>query len=305
MSRFEGSLEGRQKAVNAINVFKLDLKQAQALYLARRDSEIERGAYTGHPGNGTVARLLESLATRFGELDAGLTGEQGRMAGVARQARHVLEAMRQTVNERGDINIRMTNLAREGDKMRGLLSDLDAVGTLNGLRRKLQALPREVALHPATARTREAVAAQKAALSRVETELRATVDQLNADLARLADTPPGDIPDVERITAVEAVIRYPLEHAPYWAGGIAMDYTPTLLLLFSLLTSYSRGRQGNFVDKTRGYTVDEILTGIHAQHVLRQALISQDAAERLHAELTGDKSRRQALPLPKRDDGNE
>ena len=285
---YEDVLDERYATAISINDFRSNLKQANTLYLARRDSELQHGAYTGVHGPGTVERLLGAVAGRFLEQDKAIAEELADVEGVAQKARRVLVSMRAVANQPGATDMRMDRLAREADQLRALLGRLGPEGLVDGVRRTLAGMPREVALLSVSGKTKEARQAQKAALQRIQEELTETVDLLSADLQRLVEKPPTDVPTVTRLNAVEAVLRYPLQNAPYWAGGIAMDFTPTLLLLFAVLMKIARGQRGLFVDDVNNLTVRDLKTAQHGLESLREGRISQGSIDRLHDELTGE-----------------
>lgn len=267
--------------------YQQDLKQATTLYLERGNAELKRGAYTGNTGPGTVERLLVTISQRFEAQREAIAREVAQKQAITRRARLALEAMRVAANRSGDPKVRMEALAKEADSLRALLRELNPKGYLEALQRTLNAMPREAALQSISAKTKQGVEAQRAALERIQNELAETVGQLNADITRLLNTSLPAIPTVTRLNAIEAVLRYPLQNAPYWAGGIAMDFTPTVILLFAMLMKAARGRQGLFVDATDNITVKEIKIVQHALESIREGRISQEAIDRLHDELTG------------------
>lgn len=284
---FEGILEQRFTAIVSTKSLLPDLKQAQTLYLTRRESEFRRGAYTGIPGPGSVEQLLQSLSDQFGTLEGTFAIELARRDGIAKQARAQLDMMRQVTNQPGEANVRMDHLAREADKLRGLLSELDPRGLIKSLQRTLQAMPREVDLQSTSSRTSRGAKAQRAALERIHDELTKTIGQFGAELEILSKLPVPSVPAVTRLNAVEAVIRYPLQHAPFWAGGIALDATPTVLLLYAMILMYVRGRAGLFDDASNDVTMKEAKVVLHALEAIRVGRISQAAMDRQHDELTG------------------
>lgn len=287
IASFETALDARYTSALAIRAFQPDLKQAQAKYLARREAEFKGGAYTGRPGPGTVEILLLAISDRFADQDKAIDAELSRMSGAAEQARRELKTMREVASRPGDPARRMENLARQADRLRARLGEIDARGLLSGLQRTLQAMPAEIDLQAITARTKRGAAAQRAALKRLKAELGATVGRLDGALTPLIEAPVPALPEVERLNAVEAVWRYPLQHAPYWAGGIALDFTPTVLLFYAMLIAYARGRRGLFVDAAANLTVRELKTAQHALEILRDSLISHEAVRQTHDELTG------------------
>lgn len=284
---YEDVLDRRSAAAIAFKSFQPDLQQANVLFLERRNEELKHGAYTNHAGPGTVERLLLVIANRFAAQDGAIANEAAKKMAVTHKARLALDAMRVMANQPGDPKARMEALAREADGLRTLLSELDPKGYLEGLQRTLKAMPRELTLQTISAKTKKGVKAQKAALQRIEGELTQTVDQLTADLGKLSGRPLPPVPTVTRLNAIEAVLRYPLQNAPYWAGGIAMDFTPTVILLFAMLMKAARGRQGLFVDATDDVTVKQIKIVQHALESIREGRISRQAIDRLHDELTG------------------
>ncbi|NKB56926.1 MAG: hypothetical protein GKS00_11375 [Alphaproteobacteria bacterium] len=284
---FEAVLEQRFTAIVSTKSLLPDLKQAQTLYLARRESEYRRGAYTGIPGPGSVEQLLQSLSDQFGTLEGSFAIELVRREGIAKQAREQLDVMRKVANAPGEPNVRMDNLAREADKLRALLSELDPRGLIKSLQRTLHAMPREVDLQSTSSRSSRGANAQRAALERIHGELIKTVGQFGAELAMLSKLPVPAVPAITRLNAIEAVIRYPLQHAPFWAGGIALDATPTVLLLYAMILMYVRGRAGLFDDASNDVTMKEAQVVLHALETIREARISREAMDRQHDELTG------------------
>ncbi len=284
---YEDVVEEWSAAAIAIQSYQPDLKQANTLYLERHNAELTNGAYTGNAGTGTVERLLFTISGRFAAQDKAISSETAKKLEITHKARLALNAMRVMANQSGDPKVRMEALAREADGLRALLGELNPKGYLEGVQRTLKAMPREVALHSISAKTPKGIKAQKAALNRIHEELTETVGLLSVDLARLSNAPLQAVPTVTRLNAIEAVLRYPLQNAPYWAGGIAMDFTPTVILFFAMLMKAARGRQGLFVDKTDNVTVKEIKIVQHALESIREGRISREAVDRLHNELTG------------------
>lgn len=287
ISAFEIALGERYSAVQSIRALQPDLKQAKNTYLARRNAELERGVYSGRAGRGTTEGLLQTISQRFDEQDKAIDAALARSARVALKARATLTKMRKVAGRSGDPALRMENLARTADELRALLGELGGRSMLSGVQRTLQGLSGEIDLQAVSAKTKRGQKAQRDALKRIKAELGDTVAKLDAALQRHIDTPVMPIPVVERMNAIEAVWRYPLQHAPYWAGGIALDFTPTMLLLYAMLIAYARGRRGLFVDEVSNTTVRELVRAEHAKELLRDGRISHGANMQAHIELTG------------------
>jgi len=298
IASYENALEARYSATRKTRALQPDLNQAKAKYLARRNAEFERGAYTGGPGPGTIVNLLFAISERFDAQDKAIDVELGRTARVAAKARGVLKTMREVAGRAGDPAMRMENLARAADRLRALLSEIDAKGMLDGVRRTLQGMPGEIDLQVVSAKTKRGRKAQRGAIKRIKTELAASIAGLEGALERHIEAPLVPIPAVERLNAVEAVWRYPLQHAPYWAGGIALDFTPSILLFYAMLIAYARGRRGLFVDAVGNLTVRDLKTAQHALEAIRDSQISHEAVGQTHDELTGGPDRKDGSDEP-------
>lgn len=287
ISAFEDVLDERYRSAQAIRELQPDLKQAKETYRTRRDAEFERGAYTGKGGTGTIEGLLLAISQRFDIQDKAIDRALERSARIAAKARATLTRMREIAGRSGDPALQMEKLARTADELRALMGELGGQGLLTGVRRTLQGMPGEVDLQAISAKTKRGRQAQRDALKRIKAELSDTIAKLDMALQRHSDAPVAPIPVVERLNAIEAVWRYPLQHAPYWAGGIALDFTPTILLFYAMLIAYARGRRGLFVDAVGDLRVRDLITAQHANELLRDGLISHEANLQTHVELTG------------------
>tara|TARA_R110002110_G_scaffold257206_2_gene473147 strand:+ start:4313 stop:5581 length:1269 start_codon:yes stop_codon:yes gene_type:complete len=287
IASYENALEDRYSSAQTVRALQPDLKQAKAKYLARRNAELLNGAYTGRRGPGTTVNLLFAISERFDTQDKAIDAELARTTRVAAKARGMLKTMREVTGRPGDPAMRMEHLARAADGLRALLGEIGAKGMLSGVRRTLQGMPGEIDLQVVSAKTARGRKAQRAALTRIKTELGTSIAGLESALERHIDAPLTPIPTVQRLNAIEAVWRYPLQHAPYWAGGIALDFTPSILLFYAMLISYARGRRGLFVDATADLTVRDLKKAQHALEILRDSQISHEAVRQTHDELTG------------------
>lgn len=278
---FDQAVASRYDATIAIQQFRPDLQHAHVVYLDRRQSEIQFGAYTGVPGApGTIEQILGDISDRFDQLD-GTVGKQLTGLGTsAEKARESLAKMRALANADGEPSDRLQDLTVEANTLRAILSGMDPKASVAALRRALRAMPRELETVKVTGRTKKSRLAQQEALVRIKSELGDSIADLEHALDRLDahDVPP--IPVVERINPIEAVWRYAGDHIPYWAAGLAIDFTPTLIMLFAMVLMAARGREGVYADAVLSKTVGDLIASLHGTAIIRESKLDRKSLDR-------------------------
>lgn len=300
---FEKALAHRQHTLTKLNGFKVDFSNNSKTFFARQRSEFERGAYTGIAGPGTVEQTLGTMAEQFTTQSETLSQSVAPLLQQAASLKHLLANLRKAANAPGDPNTRIAAYGRHADALRNGLIAIDPTPTIDSLKRSLSGLTSEASISAVSAKTEAGATKQRAALARVADETRVAVDVLITDLDALLVND-IEVPGFTRIDPIEAVMRYPLQHAPFWVGGIAMDVTPSLLLLCSMLILAIRGRQGVFTDRVSNLTVGEIMTAMYGREFVRSGLMDLDITTRIHDSLVGTLPEQPLLPQARSEDND-
>ena len=276
---YEAVLSERQSALARVKAVIPDFEQAAALYRTRRESEITSGAYSRGPGPGTREKSLGAIAERFAAQGQTLADQISDRQPAMAVAQKTLDTLRATAAGGQDAAIKLQGFARQTDALLAALAEADPRPLVESVNRTLAAIPNEARLQGITARTEAGAARQRAALDRIAEEVGETSTALSSALAALtADI--GPAPGFTRIDPVEAVLRYPLQNAPYWIGGLAMDFAPTLVLIYALVIMQIRGRPGLFAERVGALTVEDILSADYAKDAIRNGAIDGEVITR-------------------------
>lgn len=241
-----------------------DLKAAADRYTGLAQAERSSGRITGIAGNGGIADTLEGVSRQLGGLLAQL-GEAGQRTDfAAAQARASLDRMRTLSIEKGPIERRIEAFATEAEKINTHLGQMDNRGLLESIQRSGATLADSV-IERVASRNTQVAAAQTGALAKIRDDLARTGTAIAGVAAEVATQPGSKAPAFERISVVRAVVEYAGSFIPFWAGGIALDLLPTLLVLYLMLAhavavpdekdaardepqpSYPRGKSGQQV----------------------------------------------------------
>ena len=296
IAKFEVAVDDKQQTLVRLEGFKADFEQAASLFRTRQESEIKAGAYTGAPGTGTVEQTLGTMSDRFVEYGAALATSVTARRNHADAAQQALVALRHTANGGGDPKERLQAFAEHADGLRASLVAMDARPVVDSLVRGLRALPGEARLQVVSAKTKAGAERQRAALARIAEETEQTVELLASDLNALLDEDDEGVPGFAPIDPIEAVLSYPLQNAPYWVGGLAMDFAPTLVLIYAMVIMHVRGRGGIFTDRLLGLTVEDLLLAKEGERTVRSGFVDPDLEMRLQQELTGSPQGLEYMP---------
>lgn len=246
---FELALESRFQQAGAIRRLIPVLEQEQQLYLQRRESKIKFGAYSGVPGRpGAVEQTLGAIARQLGDLADDLRDEAARTAAAHARAASIMTRMRKAANGDESSSERLVELGNQGDALRQVLAEVNVKGQLFSVQWALSNLPGEVEIRATKSANKRTAARQQKALDRVRAELTQTTEKLASLADELGNLPVREIPVVEQINAIYAVMTYPLENSPAWAVAVSMDQTPGVIIFFLMVIRISRGRHGAAVD---------------------------------------------------------
>ncbi|SDE99894.1 hypothetical protein [Rhodospira trueperi] len=194
-------------------------------------AEATRGALTGHPGKGTVYTAALAAAGQMRTLRKTLDEGLSEGATLAGQARGHLQAMRAVAESETGVPERLGRFATESDRMRSVLVSLNSLELAGALSRDLERLATAETTMAPSARSEAVAEAQQDAVRRL-VEITQTVAKPMADRAvELGRWPVPNVPKFHRISTVEAVWVHGLSILPLWAGGLALDLMPLVLLL--------------------------------------------------------------------------
>ena len=222
--------------------------------------EQEFGRISGAPGPGTVSETLSDIAADIEALVEELKTYLESATTLSQRARLQLETMRRQAAQDAPPVVRMRVLAGTADALRATLHELHSKSPNASIARVVRLLSAGVAVQPVSGRSSGVKKAQRDALAVVEAQIDTTATAIATLAVALGGPfdPTAGVPVMERIGPVEAVFRYADQFVPMWAGGIAIDLIPTIIILYLMLVFAVREDVEKEKDRLGPITVEQL-----------------------------------------------
>ena len=250
-----------------------DLRAAAAHFGRLADREQKDGHITGSAGPGTVSATLADMSIQLEGLARQVQDYIDAASALSAQGRSHIETMRGIVAGEGGPMERMRQLSRESDAFRAILQEIQGKAPGAATQRVVATLSAGITLQPVSSRNAAVAERQRQALEQV----RELADKTAASLSLLAaeldgpDDPTQGAPALEWIGPVDAVWRYAEDYLPMWAGGIAIDLIPTLVILYLMLVFTIREEGKRPQERFEDLSVTQLAYALEANDWLRGA----------------------------------
>ncbi|MCJ8139994.1 hypothetical protein [Falsirhodobacter halotolerans] len=227
------------------------------------------GTLSGFAGRGAVFRVLTQKGAELEALETQILGAEEPIAVAFAQGNAILSRMRGLGVEPGGIENRTVRFSEEAVNLAGLIAQLRQLNPAPLVARAAQDLSEAAILPELDGSTAETRAGQSSTI----TSVLSLVDQRASTLLGAANevisAPGPEEVAYTPISTADAVILYAGNFVPAWAGAIAIDLLPAVLV-FILMVTQAAIRSG------RGETVtdDSMTVG-----ELRAALAAADALQ--------------------------
>ena len=273
-----GSAAVEQHLDRTVEHYQKDLERAHSIALAgqnlKRDvdrakdnfkslSQLEAdGELSGSAGRGAVFRLLRQKFEELGTLSTQIEQQRPLIDRAFQEGKDALDIMRSMVVEKGTVEERSLIFAESSVKLSSVITKLRQLSMADSVVRAADDLA-SIAILPeldgSTAKIKEAqLKTINSALEAVSQ--RAQTLKLAATAVAEMEQPEGII--YRPINRADAVIRYAGSFAPSWAGAIAIDLLPAVLV-FMLAIAHSAVRSGR-----DGLGIEETLTLADLRHAM-------------------------------------
>ena len=273
-----GSAAVEQHLDRTVEHYQKDLERAHSIALAgqnlKRDvdrakdnfkslSQLEAdGELSGSAGRGAVFRLLRQKFEELGTLSTQIEQQRPLIDRAFQEGKDALDIMRSMVVEKGTVEERSLIFAESSVKLSSVITKLRQLSMADSVVRAADDLA-SIAILPeldgSTAKIKEAQ------LKTINSALEAVSQR--AQTLKLAATEVAEMEQPEGIiyrpiNRADAVIRYAGSFAPSWAGAIAIDLLPAVLV-FMLAIAHSAVRSGR-----DGLGIEETLTLADLRHAM-------------------------------------
>ncbi len=216
-------------------------------------AEQERsGQLSGTAGEGAVFRVLTQKTEELRNLEIQIAAQQPLIGAAFEQGNEILGRMRALTVAQGPVEQRSVVFSEESVRLAGVIANLNQFSVASLVARAAEDLPASVVLPDLDGRTSTVRDAQSSTIASVINAL----DQRSQTLRRaagevLAMAPPQETA-YNPISSADAVIKYAGSFVPAWAGAIAIDLLPGILVFVLAITQAAirNGRDGLSIEET-------------------------------------------------------
>lgn len=300
-----GSAAVEQHLENTVRDYQSALEQAHDIALRGQSlgREVERarqsfeelaeleqsGDLSGTAGRGAVFRVLTQKAEELSNLEEQIAAQQPLIEDAFEDGNQILGRMRELTVAPGPVDRRSVQFSEESVKLAGVISQLNQYNVAPLVARAAADLPASVVLPELDGRNSSVRQAQSATINSVLDALDQRSKTLQDAAEEVLDIEPPIETAYNPISAADAVIRYAHNFVPSWAGAIAIDLLPAVLVFVLAITQAAirSGRDGLSIEET--LTLADLKAAMNAMKDVENTMGAADAAIQERGALSDDK----------------
>ncbi|WP_253913279.1 hypothetical protein [Pseudoruegeria sp. HB172150] len=294
-----GAAAVEQHLANTVQQYQTSLERANSIAISAQSLERDvarvrqsfedlseqeaAGDLSGLAGRGAVFRVLRQKAEELSALEAQIAAQGPLIDQAFAEGNAILSRMRALTVEPGPVEQRSVSFSEEAVRLAGVITTL-----------------RQLSVAPLVVRAADDLSASVVLpeVSEIRGEQSSTIDSVLTVLAQRAETlkqaaeevmamPAAEDITYTPISAADAVILYAGNFVPSWAGAIAIDLLPAVLVFIVMVTQAAirqgRGRAG--VEDT--LTLAEFRAALGAVREVEMALDRTTEKPKATPETTG------------------
>jgi len=234
------------------------------------------GSLSGLAGRGAVFRVLRQKSAELSGLEGQISAQTPLVEAAFAEGNAILSRMRALTVEPGPVEARSVEFSEQAVRLAGLITQLRQLSVAPLVERAAQDLAASVVLPELDGSTTEGRADQAATI----TSVLEVLAQRAATLERAAQTvqslqPANDV-TYTPISSADAVILYARNFVPSWAGAIAIDLLPAVLVFILAITQSAirAGREGAAIEDM--LTLAELRAAMSAMRDVENTLHDHD-----------------------------
>ncbi|MBO9465104.1 hypothetical protein J7443_07680 [Tropicibacter sp. R15_0] len=210
------------------------------------------GTLSGLAGRGAVFRVLRQKSAELSALEQQIAAQTPLVEATFTEGNTILSRMRALTVEPGNVEARSVEFSEAAVRLQGLITRLRQLSVATLVERAAQDLAASVVLPELDGRTAADRNDQASTITSVLDVLAARANTLEkAAQSVSSQTAPVDV-TYTPLSAADAVILYARNFVPSWAGAIAIDLLPAVLVFILAVTQSAirAGREGAGVEDT-------------------------------------------------------
>ncbi|WP_188906999.1 hypothetical protein [Aureimonas endophytica] len=259
-----------------------DIQLAAQRFAGLADVERQSGALTGTSGSGTVVQLLSQMSGQLGGLQGEILESRKSVDAIFAEGSKRLATMRELVSSAGPVAQRSNAYAEEAVKLSGLITALQQTSVAPAVKRAAEDLGKSFIAPVADAADANLQTRQTEVVGKVEAAVKAQSDQLARAADEILARPVVEPLRFTPLSAPEAVIRYAGDFLPSWAGAIAIDLLPGVLIFILCVVQDVIRREEGSAAETGEMSAAELMQALRIHRQLRAMDGESDAAFAAH-----------------------
>ncbi|MBB5537300.1 hypothetical protein [Rhizobium giardinii] len=255
-----------------------DIQRTSERFQRLSDQERESGALTGTTGAGSVVQLLGQMAAQLKELETGITASRERVTSLFDEGRAHLATMRTLVSAPGAIDPRAEQFAAEAVALTGTITSLEQTSIAASVKRAAEDLSLGFIAPVASGAEADLANRQDQVMETIRTSVAAQSKVLSEAADQILTREPVGERRFVPLSSAAAVLRYASDFIPSWAGAIAIDLLPAVLVFMLSIAHGALRRQEQKLPFAERITAAELLEALQVQRALQSSGVDIDAA---------------------------
>ncbi|MDA7425408.1 AAA family ATPase [Thalassococcus lentus] len=240
---YQASLERAHEVALSAQALERDVARVRQSFEDLSEQEAQ-GGLSGLAGRGAVFRVLRQKSEELSVLEAQIAAQSAPIEQAFAEGNAILSRMRALTVEPGSVEARSVEFSEAAVRLQGLITQLRQLSVAQLVERAAQDLSASVVLPELDASTEENRTNQSATITSVLQVLAQRADTLAGAAQTVINLPPAPEVNYTPLSAADAVILYARNFVPSWAGAIAIDLLPAVLV-FILAITQSAIREGH------------------------------------------------------------
>lgn len=287
---YTGDLD--QAHSNALGALSLlpDIQRAGERFATLAEQEQSSGALTGTSGSGSVVQLLSQMSAQMKALETTIADSRETIEASFKEGQDHLARMRGLVSASGPIATRSDDFAAEAVALTGVISALEQTSIAPSVSRAAQDLSVGFIAPIADGTSVDLVNRQDQVMATIRQSVAAQSKALSDAAAEILAQPKVAERRYVPLSSAEAVLRYAGDFIPSWAGAIAIDLLPAVLVgVLAVVHGAMRRDEEELADADR-VTAADIFRALDMNRAFQQKVreagpISSSDLEREEADL--------------------
>jgi len=228
------------------------------------------GDLSGLAGRGAVFRVLRQKAEELAALEAQIQTQTPLIETAFDEGNAILSRMRALIVEPGAVEARSVAFSEDAVRLAGLVSRLRQLSVAPLVDRAAADLSASVVLPELDSSTLSGQAAQQSTIGSVLQVLALRAASLEVAAGEVLALPDPTEVIYTPISSADAVILYAGNFVPSWAGAIAIDLLPGVLVLILMVTQGAiRAGRGDLPAEDT-LTLAELRAALHAMREMQE-----------------------------------